>query len=167
MVELNAVQIGQAGVPEVGVALHHPDFFIDAFHMPEWASARSIQLLAQIVVVVFQRLLAHNRVKAASKRPQDERLGPRLTQCKYDGMGITHGDRFHSRKQRRTRAAKTLGWKDQALERRLDVLSGQLSTIVKFHPLAQEKRVGFAVSGNLPAVGQVWDDGLPAVARVP
>ena len=37
---------------------------------------------------------------------------------------------------------------------------------MKFHPFAQEKRVGFAVFGYFPAVCQVWDDRLPTVPRV-
>jgi hypothetical protein len=37
---------------------------------------------------------------------------------------------------------------------------------MKFHPFAQEKRVGFAIFGYVPTVGQVWDNRLPAVPRV-
>src|SRR5262249_40739486 len=61
---------------------------------------------------------------------------------------------------------EALWGKDQALESGLDILSGQRSAIVKRHPLTQEKRIGSAVLRNLPTVGQVGDDGLPAVSGV-
>src|SRR5262245_65775655 len=81
-------------------------------------------------------------------------------------MRVPHGDRLYGREQRRARADEALWGKDQALERGFDILSSQLHAIVKPHPFAQEKRIGFAVFGNLPTVCQVWDDGLPAVPGV-
>ena len=134
--------------------------------MPERPRARVVQDLAQVVIVVLQRLLAHNDVPAAGKGPEHERLGPGLAQLKCDGMRVPHVDGFHGTKQRRARAAKTLGREDDPLIRRLDVLSSKISTIVKFHAFTQEKRVGFAVLGNLPTVSQVRNDSLTTIPGV-
>jgi hypothetical protein len=66
----------------------------------------------------------------------------------------------------RTRAAKPLGRENDALIRRLDVLGGQIASVVKFNALAQEECVGFPVLGNLPTVCQVRNDGLATIAWV-
>ena len=116
--------------------------------------------------MVLQRLLAHNDIPAAGKGPEHERLGPGLAQLKCDGMRVPHVDGFHGTKQRRARAAKPLGRKNDALIRGLDVLGGQSAPIVKGDALAQEERVGFAVLGNLPTVCQVRNDGLATIAWV-
>ena len=43
---------------------------------------------------------------------------------------------------------------------------GQLRAVVELHALAQKERVGLAVLGDLPAMRQIGDDGLAAVARI-
>jgi len=53
-----------------------------------------------------------------------------------------------------------------AIEGRLDVFGGEFGTVVELHPLAQHEGIGLAVLGDVPAVRQVGDDGLAAVARV-
>ena len=45
-----------------------------------------------------------------------------------------------------------------AVERRLDVLRGQLGAVVELHALAQMEGIGLAVLGDLPAMRQVGDD---------
>jgi hypothetical protein len=59
----------------MGVLLHDPHFFIDALHMLERAGTREGFDPPQAVVVVFQRLLAHNNVPAAGKGAQHEIFG--------------------------------------------------------------------------------------------
>src|SRR5262245_48793175 len=81
-------------------------------------------------------------------------------------MRVPHVDGFHGAKQRRARAAKPLGRKNDALIRRLDVLGGPRASVVTFDALAQEEGVGFAVLGNLPTVCQVRNDGLATIAWV-
>ena len=54
----------------------------------------------------------------------------------------------------------------RAFEGRLDVGGREIRPIVKLHALAQVERVGLAVFGNFPAMRQVGDDGLAAVARI-
>ncbi len=53
-----------------------------------------------------------------------------------------------------------------AVERGLDVVRGQFRAVVELHALAQMERVGLAVLGDLPAMRQVGDDRLAAVARI-
>ena len=52
------------------------------------------------------------------------------------------------------------------VEGRLDVIRGELGAVVELHALAQVERVGLAVLGDLPAVGEIGNDGLAAVARI-
>ena len=48
----------------------------------------------------------------------------------------------------------------------LHVVGGELGAVVELHVLAQVERVGLAVLGDLPAMGEIGDDGLAAVARI-
>ena len=48
----------------------------------------------------------------------------------------------------------------------LDVVRRQLGAVAELHPLAEEKGVSLGVLGDLPAMRQVRDDRLAAVARV-
>jgi hypothetical protein len=52
------------------------------------------------------------------------------------------------------------------LEGRFHIFRGKIATVVELHTLTQEKRVGFAVLGNLPTVGQIRNDGLTTITRV-
>ena len=166
MVKLDAIEIGQSLVPVVRIPLHDPDLFIDALLMPERTGARVVHHLAQVIIVVLQGLLAHNDIPATGKGPQHEFLGPRFTQFEFDSVRVADVDRFHRRKQGCAWTAKTLGRENDALICRLDVLGGKISTIVKFHAFTQEKRVGFAVLGNLPTVSQVRNDSLTTIPGV-
>jgi hypothetical protein len=69
MVELDAIEVGQPFVPILGVALYDPDLFIDPLLMPERAGARLIHHLTQVVVMVLERLLAHDNIPPTGKRP--------------------------------------------------------------------------------------------------
>src|SRR5215472_13848996 len=69
MVELDAVEIGQSLVPVIRVLLHHPNFIFDPPYRTEWASPRIDDDLPQIVVVVFEGLLADDDIPTAGERP--------------------------------------------------------------------------------------------------
>ena len=49
---------------------------------------------------------------------------------------------------------------------RLYVGGGEVRPVVELHALAQVERVGLAVLGDFPAMRQIGDDGLAAVARI-
>jgi hypothetical protein len=57
-------------------------------------------------------------------------------------------------------------WLADPIERRLDVLRGELGSVVEQHVLAQVEGVGLAVLGDLPAMRQVGNDGLARIARI-
>src|SRR5262249_1005715 len=116
MIDLQAVQIGQALVPVVGVLLHDPDFFVSPLYVFEWACAGKGFDWAQAVIVLFQGLFTHDDVPATGKGSQHKILWARFAQLELDGMAVAHVDRFHSRKEGRTWTAKALGGKDDARE---------------------------------------------------
>ena len=53
-----------------------------------------------------------------------------------------------------------------AIEGGFHIFGGQLCAVVELHILAQEEGVGLAVLGDLPAMRQIRDDRLAAVAGV-
>ena len=128
--------------------------------MLERACARKGFDRAQAVIVVFQGLFAHDNVPAAGKGAEHKILRTRLTQLELDGMGIAHVDRFHSRKQGRTWAAKPLRGKDDAREGGVYIVGSEISPIVELHALAQKESIGLAIWCNLPALRQIWNDRL-------
>ena len=166
MVKLHAIEVGQAFVPVVAVLFHHPDFFIDAPGVPERPRARGVHHPPQIVVIVFQRLLAHDDVPAARKRCQHKTGGAGLVECELDGVRVTHIDLADARKQRCAGDTDALRRSDDAGVGRLDVLSGARGAIVEHDPLTQKERIRFAIRRDLPVVRQVGDDGLAAVQRI-
>src|SRR5262249_53282128 len=97
---------------------------------------------------------------------QHKTLRACLTEFKLDSVGITHVDLTHGREQGRAWATEASGGRDEAGGGGFHVFPGEIATVVEFDALTQEKRVGFAIFGNFPTVGQVRDDTLPAVARV-
>jgi hypothetical protein len=134
--------------------------------VPEWPRARIVQHPPQVVVVVLQRLLAHNDIPATGKGGEHKTGRARLVELELDGVGVTYVNLAHRRKQRRTRDTHTLRRPDDAGMRGLDVLGGEIGAVVEFHPLAQKERIRFAIRRDLPAMCQVGDNRLPAVQRI-
>src|SRR5215813_10390185 len=89
-----------------------------------------------------------------------------LTELKLDGVRITDVDLAHGRKEGGTGTTKASGRPDKAGIGGFDIFRRQITPIVELHAPAQEKRVGFAVFGNLPTMRQVRNDALPAVAWI-
>src|SRR5439155_7119463 len=116
--------------------------------------------------MLLQGLLAHNDVPPTGKGPQHKLLRARLAELELDDVRVTHVDLTDGRKQRRTRDAHPGRRPDDTLVRGLDIVSGELPTIMELHTLAQEKGVGFFIGRDLPTVCQVGDDGLTTVAWV-
>jgi hypothetical protein len=58
------------------------------------------------------------------------------------------------------------GGRGDPVEGCLHVLRRELGAVVELHLLAQHEGIGLAVLGDLPAVRQVGNDGLAAVARI-
>src|SRR5262245_54501875 len=81
-------------------------------------------------------------------------------------MLVADVDLAHRAEKDRARdrdARRRLG---DAIVGRLHVIGGEVGAVVELHVLAQEERVGLPVLGDLPAVGEIGNDGLAAVARV-
>ena len=74
--------------------------------MPERTGAGIVHHLAQVVVVVFQRLLAHDDVPATGKRPQHKIAAAGFAELEFNGVVIAHVDLAHRREQGRARTAK-------------------------------------------------------------
>src|SRR5712691_7266902 len=134
--------------------------------MPERPRARVVQDLSQVVIVLFQCLLAHDDVPPTRKGAQHKALRPRCVQLEFNRMRVTHVDRTDGRKQRRAGATEPYRRRDDTGESRLDILCSESPAVMELHALAQEERIRLAIWRNLPAVCQVWKNGLPAVQGV-
>src|SRR5262249_21241837 len=166
IVKLDAVEVGQTFVPVVPVLFHDPDFFIDASDVPERTCARVVHDTSQVVVAVLQGFLAHNDVPAGGKGGEHKTGGARLVELELDGVGVTHVNLAHGRKQRCAGDAHALRRPDDAGIGGLDVLGRESGAVVEFHALTEKKRIGFAIWRDLPTVRQVRDDGLATVQRI-
>ena len=102
-----------------------------------------------------------------ANRRHDEAGRARLGQLELDRVLVADVDLAHRAEQR-----SCAGWTDarrrldDAVVGGLDVVGGELGAVVELHVLAQVERVGLAVLGDLPAMGEIGDDGLAAVARI-
>ena len=166
VVEFDAVDIGQTLVPIVRVPLHDPDFVLDAADAAKRAGAGVDDHLAQIVVVVLQRLLADDDVPAAGNRRHHEIDRPRFRQFEFHGVFVARVDLADRLEQNAARNADPRRRLGNAVEGSFDVLGGQLGSVVKQNFFAQEEGVRLSVLGDLPAMRQVRDDRLAAVARI-
>ncbi len=92
VIELDAVEIGQALVPVLVVLLHHPDFVLDPALALERAGAGNVDDAAQVPLVVVQRLLADDAVPAAGEGRHDEAGRPRLGELEHHGLLVGRGD---------------------------------------------------------------------------
>ena len=165
MVDLEPIEVGQAPVPVVRVPLHPPHFVLLPGDVPERTSARIARELAEVSVVLVQRLLADDDVEPARERREHELRRPRLTQLELDAVWIEHRDLAHRGEQRGPRHDDTLRWPRDPGERRLHVLGGELGAVVELHAAAEVKGVAPAVGRDVPLPREIRDDRLP-VARV-
>src|SRR4051812_27104111 len=92
MVKLDPVEIRQPLVPVARVLLHDPDFVLDPPNAAKRAGARVDLDLPQVVIVVFERLLANDHIPAARNGGHDEAGGARLGQFEFDGMLVPRID---------------------------------------------------------------------------
>ena len=166
VIELDAVEVGHLLVPIVRVALHYPDFVLDAPLALVWAGAGNIEDAPQVLLVVLERLLAHDDIPAAGKRRHDEVRRPRLSQLELDRMRVAHVDLAHRLEKDRARDGDACRWLGNPVVCGLHVVGGELGAVVKLHVFAQEEGIGLAVLGDLPAVGEIGNDGLAAVAGI-
>jgi hypothetical protein len=87
-------------------------------------------------------------------------------QLEFDRVLVADIDLADRAEQDRARDGDAGRWLGDAVVGGLHVLGRELRAVVELHVLAQEEGVGLAVLGDLPAVGEVGDDGLAAVARI-
>src|SRR5258708_18493461 len=166
MVDFDAVEVGQAFVPVVLVSLHHPDLILDPPLRLKGTSARDVEDLAQIVIILFQRFLAEDHVPAAGEGGHHEIDGAWRGQLEFDGVLVTRVDLTDCPKQRRAGDSEAGWWFRNAVEGRFYVSRCEIRPVVELDTLAEVKCVGLAVLGDFPAMRQIGDDGLAAVARI-
>src|SRR5271166_2093090 len=166
IVKFDAIEIGQSLVPIIRVLLDNADLVFDITDTAERTSAGITGQLSEVVVVVLERFLADDHIPAAGDRQHNKALRARLRQFEFDRIGVLRvdlADRLEQDTARNADPGRRLG---NAVERCLDVIGSQLRAVMELNPLAQEKRVGLAVPGNLPAVREIGNDRLAAVARI-
>src|SRR5207245_262883 len=145
---------------------HHPDLVLDPPPRLEGTGTRDVEDLAQIVIVLFQRLLAEDHVPAAGEGGHHEIDGAWRVQLEFDGVLVTRDDLADRPEQRRARDADAGRRFCDAVEGRFYVSRCEIRPVVELDTLAQVKRVGLAVLRDFPAMRQIGDDGLAAVARI-
>src|SRR5262249_34777707 len=67
MIDFDAIEVGQAFVPVVRVSFHHPDFVLDPALSLKGTGTRDVEDLAEIVIILFKRLLAEDHVPPAGE----------------------------------------------------------------------------------------------------
>src|SRR5882672_10109918 len=167
MVDLQLVHERQPLVPVVGEALHDPDFLVLARDVLERARARVVHHLAQVALVLLERLLADDDVPAARERAEHVRFGPRLRQSELDRVRIDHDDFAHRREERRARDDHALGRVGDAVVGRLHVLGREIGAVVELDALAQVEGVLLTVGRDLPALREVGNDRLAVLRTAP
>src|SRR5262249_33964166 len=141
IVDLHAVEIGQALVPVVRVLLHHPDLVLDAAFGPERAGAGDVGDLAEIVIILLKRLLAEDDVPAAGEGGHHEIDRPWRGELELDGVLVAGVDLADGGEQRRARDADAGGRFADAIEGGLDVFRREWGAVVEGHALTQVERV--------------------------
>src|SRR6516162_10788663 len=85
MIDFDAIEVGQAFVPVVRVSFHYPDFVLDPPLRLEGTGTGDVKDFAQIVIILFQRLLAEDHVPAAGEGGHHEIDGAWRDQLELDG----------------------------------------------------------------------------------
>ena len=136
MIDLQAVEIGQASVPVLWILFYNPDFFIDPRHVPEWACAREIGHIPEVIVIVLQGLLAHNDIPAAGEGAEHKGCRTGLAELELDGIAVADRDRAHRREQGSAGDADAFRRPDNPRIGGFDILRRELRPVVELHPLA-------------------------------
>src|SRR5882762_5744642 len=166
MVDFDAVEVGQAFVPVVRVSLHYPDLVLDPPLRLKWTGTRDVEDLAQVVIILFQRLLAEDHVPAAGKGRHHEIDRARRGQLEFDSVLVARVDLADRPEQRGARDADAGRRFRDAVEGCFYVSRCEIRPVMELDTLAQVKRVGLAVLRNFPAMRQIGDDGLATVTRI-
>ena len=161
--EGDLVEMRQALVPVVGVALEHQALAERPFG--ELVGAGADRMLAEIGAVFLDLFLRHDMREIDRHDMQEGGVGP--GQLELDRMGIDDGDAFEAfagaggdglmpLDRGEEAGAGALGLRvDDALDRVFDVVGGHLAAVVEFHALAQLEGEGLAVGRDLVAFGEV------------
>src|SRR5262249_16189336 len=119
MVDFDAIKVRQTFVPVVRVSLHYPDFVLDPALRLEGAGPRDVKDLAEIIIVLFQRLLAKDYVPAAGKGGHHEIDGAWRGELELDRVLVARVDLADRLEQRSARDADARGRLGDAVEGRL------------------------------------------------
>src|SRR5712671_2074646 len=144
MIDFDAIEVRQAFVPVVRVSLHHPDLVLDPPLCLKGAGTRDVEDLAQIVIILFQRLLAEDHVPAAGEGGHHEIDGAWRGQLEFDGVFVARVDLADRPEQRSARDADAGRRFRDAVEGRFYVSRYEIRPVVELDTLAQVKRVGLA-----------------------
>ena len=167
VIDLEPVDERQPLVPVIGVALHDPDFLVPARDVLERPGAGVVHHLAQVALVVLERLFAHDDVPAAGEGAEHVRLGARLGHPELDFVWIDDDDLADGGEQRCARDHDALRRMRDAIVGRLHVVGGEVGAVVELDALAQVERVLLAVRRDLPALREVRDDRLAVLRAAP
>src|SRR5260221_10193168 len=86
MVDFDAIEVGQILVPVIRVSLHHPDLVLDPPFRLKRTGTGDVENFSQIVIILFQRLLAVDHVPAAGEGGHHEIDGAWRGQLEFDSV---------------------------------------------------------------------------------
>ena len=148
---LQAVQVGQLGVPVLGVLVHLPDLARLVGIEDEGAGAWGNLDLLQIEVVLFQGLLAVDHVPARGDGRNEE--ASRGAEGELHRQRIDHPDLLHGVEHAFPGAEDARGWEDDVVKAGLHVVGGEESAIMELDAVSQMEGVRQPIAGHLPRVG--------------
>ena len=112
-------------------------------------------------MVIVEGLLPDDDVPAAREGAQHVGFRPRLGEPELDPVRVQHHDVADGGEERRARDDHALGRMRDAVVGGLDVVGGEVGSVVEFHALPEMEGVALPVRRDVVLPGQVRDDGLP------
>src|SRR5207247_2066014 len=112
---------------------HHALVVLLPGGVPGRTSARIARELAEVSVVLVQRLFADDDVESARERGEHELRRPRLPELELDAVWIEHRDLAYRGEEWGPRHDDAFRWPHDPGERRLHVLRGEVGAVVELN----------------------------------
>ena len=146
-----AVEIGLALVPVIGVLPGGPVCALHVLDEDEGARAHDVRLVP--VHVLRQDVGPVDPVEGRGESGDERRRRP--LEAEHDRGGVRGLHRLDGRVLAFAERDDARGRKDDLVVGRLHVLRGQVAAVVELHPATEPERVGPAVPGDRPRLGEV------------
>ena len=166
MNHLDPINIGQFGIPVIGVGLHRQLLAADVLDKAEGAGAGGDGKLAQVIIVGGQLF---GRIDDGVIAGHDlQEVGGRLLERKDDGLCIRGTYRCHHRQLLFDAGNREVGWWiDDAVKGRDHIVGVKRGAVMVGNALAQGKGIAQLVIRKRPGFGQRRNDRAVAIDYIP